>query len=250
MYLFPLIQFKQRRKIGKVRRLSPRGGEFSWYTERGVEITEDSYSGGAERRKEYPHQQTCCASGKLDQSFSSFSTNSDSYRIHPLQVLIAQFPWNQVCASSAKKHTTRVAYRAILHWDNTELVFVDTPGVVSNQDVKKHSLEDSFRVDPQASLKRADVIGVLHDVSKVSTRDQIHPEILNLLQRAGPQVPSLLLLNKVDQIKTKRKLLDFVNKLSGTKQWPHFVDVFMLSALNGDGVQDLRVSGNLSLSGL
>lgn len=122
------------------------------------------------------------------------------------------------------------------------MVFIDTPGVVFTNEMNKLSLEQSFKVDPKASLKQADVVGVLHDVSQVRTRERIHPEIKGLVNSLSTEIPTLLLLNKVDQIKKKRVLLDLVKKLTGEKGWPNFVDVFMLSALNGDGVKDLRVS--------
>ncbi|XP_012254706.1 GTPase Era, mitochondrial [Athalia rosae] len=154
--------------------------------------------------------------------------------------LINQLVEHQVCASSMRKHTTRSACRAIHHFENIELVFVDTPGVVSSRDVVRHSLEKSFRLDPGQALGTADVVGVLHDISQVTTRDQINPEIISLLKTLDSNARSLLLLNKVDKIKSKTRLLQFVDELTGTNGWPHFVDVFMLSALLGDGVQDLR----------
>ncbi|XP_015510527.1 GTPase Era, mitochondrial [Neodiprion lecontei] len=154
--------------------------------------------------------------------------------------LINQLIHHQVCASSMRKHTTRMACRAVLHTDTTELVFVDTPGVVTTQEVKRHNLESSFQSDPEVALKQVDVVGVLHDVSRSRLRQEILPEVLNLLKTLDSDTPTLLLMNKVDQIKNKRRLLEFVNHLTGENGWQNFADIFMLSALNGDGVSDLR----------
>ena len=42
-----------------------------------------------------------------------------------------------VCAHSVKVHTTRVNARAVLTTGNTQVVFLDTPGVVKVSDAKK-----------------------------------------------------------------------------------------------------------------
>ncbi|XP_046745005.1 GTPase Era, mitochondrial [Diprion similis] len=154
--------------------------------------------------------------------------------------LINQLIHHQVCAASMKPHTTRSACRAVLHTDTTELVFVDTPGVVTTQEVKRLNLESSFQSDPEVAVKKADIVGVLHDVSRSRFRQEISPQVLNLLKNLDSDTPTLLLMNKVDQIKNKRKLLDFVRHLTGENGWPNFTDIFMLSALEGDGVSDLR----------
>lgn len=133
--------------------------------------------------------------------------------------------------------------------------------------MKKHKLDEKFISSCRHSIQSSNLIGVLHDISNHWTRGQLHPMILDLLKEFQ-QIPSFLILNKIDKLKSKRSLLDVVKTLTcnnlsldikpSRKQvaieieevkhkdkefekkeevgWPHFKAVFMVSSLNGDGV--------------
>lgn len=132
--------------------------------------------------------------------------------------------------------------------------------------MKKHKLDEKFISSCRHSIQHADLIGVLHDVSNPWTRDHLNTIILDLLKEFK-KVPSFLILNKIDKLKSKRALLDSVKaltcnnlsldikvrvkpppaepvKVDKNKEWekpeevgwPHFNAVFMVSSLNGDGV--------------
>lgn len=45
----------------------------------------------------------------------------------------------KVCATSPKVHTTRARARAILNEGDSQIVFVDTPGIVSEQERNRYS---------------------------------------------------------------------------------------------------------------
>lgn len=58
-----------------------------------------------------------------------------------------------------------------------------------------------------------------------------------------------IIIFQIDELKSKRVLLDLIKSLTthqkvphGTdvKVWPHFQEIFMISALNGDGVDDIK----------
>lgn len=49
----------------------------------------------------------------------------------------------------------------------------------------------------QKSLRCADVIGVVHDVSNKWTRDDLHRDVVNMLEIVK-DIPSFLILNKVN----------------------------------------------------
>lgn len=51
----------------------------------------------------------------------------------------------------------------------------------------------------QKSLRCADVIGVVHDVSNRWTKDNIHRDVINMLEIYN-NTPSFLILNKVTKI--------------------------------------------------
>ncbi|XKL67415.1 hypothetical protein PGB90_002906 [Kerria lacca] len=180
--------------------------------------------------------------------------------------LINQIVGRNVLAISKKVHTTRCHARAVLICDNTQLIFVDTPGLVTVKESVKHHLERSFLTDSEEAIKESDLIGVLHDVSNKYTMYKLDPKVLRLLYLYQNK-PSFLILNKVDTMKSKRELLDCVRILTGQSNerdqhsyhgnsiteaelqdivneqsgWPHFKDVFMISALTGDGVGDIQL---------
>ncbi|XP_069689113.1 GTPase Era, mitochondrial [Periplaneta americana] len=201
--------------------------------------------------------------------------------------VINQLVGRRVCSISSKVHTTRCKARAIAVDGNTQLVFLDTPGLVNSDESHRHHLERAFHTDGEEALLEADVIGVIHDVSNNWTRDRLDPKVLRLLH-LYPRKHSFLILNKIDALKSKRKLLDIIRlltngslagqqkeldedspsiinytadtdeehkvgvenqqlselqvkrKVKTERGWSHFEEVFMVSALMGDGIKDVK----------
>ncbi|KAI4491058.1 hypothetical protein M0802_010475 [Mischocyttarus mexicanus] len=145
-----------------------------------------------------------------------------------------------ICPTSSKVHTTQTKWDAVYSIENTQLVFVDTPGIVTKHEQKKYKLDSSFQNDPKKSTNVADIIGVVHDVSNRHTRYKLNGEILDLLKSIQFDIPTILIVNKIDRIKQKSKLLDVIRILTNNSNWPHFSDVFLISALNSDGVDNLK----------
>ncbi|MCL4130378.1 UNVERIFIED_CONTAM: hypothetical protein GTU68_058933 [Idotea baltica] len=127
--------------------------------------------------------------------------------------LINQLIGWRVCSVSQKVHTTQCNARAVSNSGSTQLVFLDTPGIVSPEEIKKYRLKHSLAADPELSLHQADLIAVLQDVSNSYTRNALHPRILRLLT-LYPSIPSVLILNKVDLLKNKKLLLSITNTLT------------------------------------
>ncbi|XP_030763186.1 GTPase Era, mitochondrial [Sitophilus oryzae] len=166
-----------------------------------------------------------------------------------------------VCPSSSKAHTTRSKSMAIYTERDTQVVFLDTPGLVSEKEQNRYNLENSFKRDTKKALKDADMIGVIHDVSNISRRERLDLKIIKLLE-FHKEKPSFLIFNKVDILKSKRKLLDLTRiitnncirgkpipgqikskHLSSTDKmrgWPNFEEIFMVSALTGDGLAEVK----------
>ncbi|KAJ8975953.1 hypothetical protein NQ317_011921 [Molorchus minor] len=165
----------------------------------------------------------------------------------------------KVCATSAKVHTTRGKAMAIFTQEESQIVFVDTPGLVNDKEQKRYNLEKTFIRDCKNVLKQTDVIGVIHDVTNIWTREKLDIKIIKLLDMHKDK-PSFLIFNKVDVLKSKRKLLDLTRQLtencidgkpiltgksfkkvdSENKGWPYFQDIFMTSSLTGDGLQKIK----------
>ncbi|XP_058791656.1 GTPase Era, mitochondrial [Phymastichus coffea] len=152
--------------------------------------------------------------------------------------LINHLVGRPVCATSSKIHTTRNKAAAVCYVDNTQLIFIDTPGLVGRGDLKKYKLEESFKKDAEKSIQQVDVIGVIQDMTRVTARESINEKLIKLLSKTNTK--SILILNKIDTLRNKKLLLEIVRNLTHKDVWPYFSDVFMISALTGDGVDDLK----------
>ncbi|XP_028145382.1 GTPase Era, mitochondrial isoform X1 [Diabrotica virgifera virgifera] len=164
----------------------------------------------------------------------------------------------KVCPASSKVHTTRTQAKAIFTAEDTQIIFIDTPGLVNDREQKKFNLQKTFIRDYKTVSRDADIIGVIHDVSNIWTRERLDIKIIKLLETQKTK-PSFLVLNKIDVLKSKRKLLDLTrnlteNSLGGkpiesrkfteteieSKGWPYFDHIFMVSSLTGDGLEEIR----------
>lgn len=177
---------------------------------------------------------------------------------------------HRICPTSRKVHTTLTQSTNILNKNNTQMVLFDTPGLTTVQENKKYNLGNKFQQAANDTIENADLIAVVHDVSNSYTRNVLHPTVLETLV-TRKTVPSILIMNKIDMVRAKRILLDLVRVLTedtlickqkkylpwkGREEafltdmkrpvkyknaksagWPYFSEVFMVSALTGDGVE-------------
>ncbi|XP_061516460.1 GTPase Era, mitochondrial [Anopheles gambiae] len=186
----------------------------------------------------------------------------------------------RVCPVSAKVHTTRKASKAIHSKVNSQAILFDTPGLVGSREIKKHQLDTQFVSACRHAIQHSALIGVVHDVSNSWTRHALSPVLLRVLEEYA-HIPSFLILNKIDTLKSKRILLDIVRNLtcdqlasirnygpptrrrksrdagaeekapsdglegkeitspSRVEGWPHFTEIFMVSAMTGDGLREV-----------
>ncbi|KAL6099095.1 eral1 [Pungitius sinensis] len=212
----------------------------------------------------------------------------------------------KVFAVSKKVHTTRTRAMGVLTEDDTQIILLDTPGLTSVSKVKRHQLEKTLLTDPWNTVKEADLMVVLVDVSDRWMCSRLDFEVLKCLAQ-HPDIPAILVLNKVDKVKAKDRLLsitaeltcgvvngrrmrvkpaikppwaerspekDFsespadddstggpgdsagghhgndrpnsalsreqLKALSSQRGWPHFKDIFMLSAVDREDVETLK----------
>uniref|UniRef100_A0A8V1AMN7 GTPase Era, mitochondrial n=1 Tax=Gallus gallus TaxID=9031 RepID=A0A8V1AMN7_CHICK len=114
---------------------------------------------------------------------------------------------------SKKVHTTRCKARGVITHEDTQLIILDTPGLTSPMKAKRHKLEAAMLTDPWDSMKHADLVLVLVDVSDHWTRNSLSLEVLKCLSQFL-HIPSVLVLNKVDLLKKKIILLGLINELT------------------------------------
>ncbi|KAH8019261.1 hypothetical protein HPB51_018604 [Rhipicephalus microplus] len=128
--------------------------------------------------------------------------------------LVNQLMRWKVCAVSSKVHTTRHNAKAIFVNGETQIVILDTPGIVDLDHGRKHHLEATMIVDPEHALLNADLVAVMVDASDHWRRHTLDEETLRLLEY-NAQLTSVLIVNKVDLLRSKRQILEFTHSLTG-----------------------------------
>ena len=118
--------------------------------------------------------------------------------------------------------------RGITLAGKSQLIFVDTPGIFA----PKRRLDRAMVTTAWSGAHEADLVGVLIDARK-----GIDEEAEALLDRLADVKPTkILILNKIDLV--PRDTLLLLTKIANEKA--KFDSTFMISALTGDGVADLK----------
>ncbi len=135
---------------------------------------------------------------------------------------------SKVTIVSHKVQTTRALIRGIAIEDQSQLIFVDTPGIFA----PRRRLDRAMVTTAWTGAHDADLVGALIDVRK-----GLDEEADNILGRlAEVRQPKVLVLNKIDLV-AKPDLLKLTTEANAKAK---FETTFMVSALTGDGVTDLK----------
>ena len=135
---------------------------------------------------------------------------------------------SKVTIVSRKVQTTRALIRGIVVDNNAQIILVDTPGIFA----PKRRLDRAMVSTAWSGAHDADLVCVLLDA-----RAGIDDEADAILSKLGSvDHPKYLVINKIDLV-AREKLLMLAQ--TANQRLP-FVETFMISALSGDGVGDLR----------
>ncbi|HET7491882.1 MAG TPA: GTPase Era [Bradyrhizobium sp.] len=137
---------------------------------------------------------------------------------------------SKVTIVSRKVQTTRALIRGIVIANNSQIILVDTPGIFS----PRRRLDRAMVSTAWSGAHDADLVCVLLDA-----RAGIDEEAEAILARlATVKHEKLLVLNKIDLV-PRENLLALAKTANERLE---FAKTFMVSALSGDGVDDLRRS--------
>jgi GTPase len=126
-----------------------------------------------------------------------------------------------------KAQTTRTRLLGIAIDGSAQLIFIDTPGIF----MPRRRLDRAMVAAAWAAMMDADFAVLLLDAAR-----GLDPDTSGILDRLAGRAGLVLALNKIDLVRRER-LLGLAEELS---QKARFERVFMISALTGDGVEDLR----------
>jgi GTP-binding protein Era len=142
--------------------------------------------------------------------------------------LINALVGDKVAIVSHKAQTTRSPLRGIAIAGHSQLVFIDTPGIFA----PRRRLDRAMVASAWAGVKDADIAACMldaqHDFNDAATK------VLDGMR--DMEWAKILLINKIDRVR-KPVLLEMA---AGANKHASFAATFMISALTGDGVADLK----------
>ena len=133
----------------------------------------------------------------------------------------------KVSITSRKAQTTRHRIHGVLTTDNTQYIFVDTPGF---QTTHTNALNRLMNRSVTSSFADVDVILLVIEAGRWSAGEEA------LLAMLPEGKPIILVINKIDRWEDKGQLLPFITKLSTEHQ---FAEIVPLSAEKGMGTEAL-----------
>ena len=143
--------------------------------------------------------------------------------------LMNQIMGRKVSIVSHKVQTTRTRLRAIKMVGDKQLIFVDTPGIFK----PSRRLDRAMVSAAMSALDDADAVLLVIDAEKGITQT-----VRGLIEKIKDHKNLFVALNKVDSI-SKTTLLPMVAEFS---QMAEFNEIFMISALKNDGVEQMLQS--------
>ena len=129
---------------------------------------------------------------------------------------------------TAKPQTTRHRILAVLTTDDAQIIFVDTPGL--HRDARKAMNRMMNRTAANA-LADADIVLYVTEAGRWTAEDD---DVLRRLQSI--KTPVVAVLNKVDLVKPREKLLQ---EIAATADRHEFADIVPTSAKKGDNLDAL-----------
>ena len=135
----------------------------------------------------------------------------------------------KISITSRKSQTTRNNILGIKTEDNKQMIYADTPGMhIKSPKVMNKVLNRSA----ESLMEDSDIILF---VTQRLTLDEQDFLILKKLKQIDSKV--ICVVNKVDQVADKNKLLPLIERLSSEY---NFLDIIPISAINNDGIDDLE----------
>jgi GTP-binding protein Era len=143
---------------------------------------------------------------------------------------------SKVAIVTPKVQTTRMNVRGVAMVDDTQIIFVDTPGIFK----PRRRLDRAMVSAAWHGAEDADAVLLVVDAADLTANSRSHAAsdthaIIEGLKAVGNRKRVALVLNKIDGMK-RVNLLPLVEQFHAEGV---FEDVFLVSALTGDAVSDV-----------
>lgn len=136
----------------------------------------------------------------------------------------------KIAIMSDKPQTTRNKVQGVLTTDDSQMIFIDTPGIHK----PKHKLGDFMLKVSKNTLREVDVIMFMVNAEqKLGKGDEFILEML-----AGNPTPVFLVINKIDAIHPD----ELIGIIESYKERYDFAEIVPISALQGNNVENLLMT--------
>ena len=140
----------------------------------------------------------------------------------------------KISITSRKPQTTRHNMLGIKTESDTQLIFVDTPGMHSNQ---PKAINRYMNRAAESAIRDVDVIVFVVDRNVWSEADEKVAEEVFSAQDSASKAPVIIAINKLDRLDSKAELLPHIEMLS--KQFPN-AQLIPISALQAQQLDELE----------
>ncbi len=141
-----------------------------------------------------------------------------------LNVLVGE----KIAITARQAQTTRTTIQGVLTTPDTQIVFIDTPGIHKSDTLFNKRMMNSVR----GALQEVDLTLYVADATKqVASQDE------HAISALAKTRSALLVLNKIDRLDDKRLLLPLIQRYM--ELFP-FLETVPVSARNGDGIEALK----------
>jgi GTPase len=130
--------------------------------------------------------------------------------------LINHLVGQKLSITSRKPQTTRHRIKGILTQDNTQYVFVDTPGV---QIKHGNALHRAMNRSVLTTLADTDVVVMVIEALKFTAEDQL------VLDRLPVGIAPILAINKIDRVHPRERLLPFLADMGARNRFSAIVPI-------------------------
>lgn len=134
---------------------------------------------------------------------------------------------------TAKPQTTRKNVSAILSRENSQIIFLDTPGILR----PRYEMQRSMMRFLNESLDAADIICVIWNLEKDGENTDLLAQRFEFLSNYN--TPKVLILNKIDTFKDVKGVLPVIAKFTELGVFSDIIPISALKAANTDALLEI-----------
>lgn len=137
----------------------------------------------------------------------------------------------QLAAVTSKPQTTRKRVLGIYSNNNSQIVFLDTPGLLT----PKYKMQARMMEYVQTSINEADCVLCIYDITKYQKENPLPKQLIQAIDAIKPK-KIILAINKIDALKDIKEALPVIAHFHNLNL---FSDIVPISALKQNNVDEL-----------